>query len=568
MNGGKILRRSKFIRVLLLSIAAMLVFASVTMADSYYEFVESNDFFITYPEVYEENNIEDKYEDLVVGYNYRIRYRLPVMELYYVDDEYDDDLLISPSDYTVSWDIVPLDFTNEWLNIEQITSDDSSDILIVNGVLSPAISGDYNFAITAEIVDVADKEQDGVAIGLKTSFDTELTISLIDDTHILVVSGDTSFDECVVFEDSVDLGQVTPDYKVVVNAPYTTSRRGIKYSDYIQSPDYGDDFEVIDLPEWLTFDIVSTSFDEENDEDRITSVVVYFNHSHTSILNDGTKGVVRIPFIDRENGDPSFVMGWDVTFVSKDEEPEPIIDPTPVWTSIDIDPKTLTFSFTSTDADTQYVRFINHAPVRYIKPDTIPETAATITVNIPTDQTITSGSIDITVKPTMLISADYSGVITFIDSEGAEASVNIAISIREPSKEFINRSFDVCVYDNNRFIMKNPVAVNIKASGDVKHVVLKASGDISGDIQWTVSNDFEGLTITPESMIIADDVSVDFTVKADSTVKPDRYSVRIDASFLSDDEKLSSFVLLLKAWTCLPKALMFRQIYHRSFRLI
>ena len=255
------MKLNKFVRILLLSMAAIFVFILGAFADEpYYELMESGDFWIYYPEVYEENGVEDRYEDLIVGYNYKIRYRLPVPVLYFVDAEGDEEI-VEPKAYTISWDIKPLFSNNDWLNIEQITSDDSSDIMVLSGIL-PVQSGDYNFVILATVVDVADKDYDGEAIGCKTSFDEELTIALIDDERILAVSGDTSFDTSVTCNESTDLTIVTPEYSVDVRAIYIGSGRSKRISDYIASPDEYDDFELIDLPEWLKYDVMDTYLDE------------------------------------------------------------------------------------------------------------------------------------------------------------------------------------------------------------------------------------------------------------------------------------------------------------------
>ena len=93
------------------------------------------------------------------------------------------------------------------------------------------------------------------------------------------------------------------------------------------------------------------------------------------------------------------VLAWPVTFVEGSEIPKPI----------ELTTTSLDFEFTSTDAITKYVDFINHAPVSYVSSD-VSAAIESISVTLP-DSSLTSGSIPVTIKPAEpLVPGDHTAV--------------------------------------------------------------------------------------------------------------------------------------------------------------
>ncbi len=526
---------NKIFRVTLLAMLAALFAISMAYAESYTLDIDDDselDF-----------EIFTEYEDLEFyeGYNYYVKYHIPKLAL----KEDDTDEIVPPEEadgdeifvnYELSWDFRPISEDYDFLT-PTFTKDDSGDVLVLVGLL-PESADSYGFTLTPKIS--GDYFESAT---INVSFDLSVEVVEFSD-YVYNTKGDdielwkedtgraaqkSKFRRVVSHDVSMDLNVVTHSYIVDVIAPDDEG-----YASYINSKD-------INLPYWLSFDITGTSndnLDGDSGDYGVTSIRLKFNEG--SIVADSTDAVVRIPLTEAENGKRELivrVLGWPVTFSDVSEDLTPVEE----WTPIELATTSLSFEFTSADreAKTLNAAFTNHAPVSYDVSCDFTATFATISVDLPSDTSLTSGNIPITVTPAVpSVSADHSAVITFVDSEDNKVSLDVAIKITTidtpptPPEPEVKRSFDIFYEDAS---VDTPIPVSITAGSGDYHVKLTTSGDVTGNIRWSVSNDIAGLTITPASQYILFNVPVEFTIRAASTLSADTYSVRINATLVEEE---------------------------------
>ena len=287
---------SKKILVVSLSLMAVLLIVSSAMAMSYrYELNGVED---AIPEIF-----ENAAEDGVAGFNYTAKYHLPALTLteFNAGDEDDDGMLVTPDKYKFVWKADAPEAMNG-LNFNF-----DSDTLTIVGIL-PLSDDTYEFSIIAEVTECDYKE----AIGTRTSFDTDYRLFVHPADHELIVSG-SEFDSTVKPAENVDIHKAASNYSVTVKAPQRESHHELVYSAYIESEDGK---PVIDLPEWLKYEVSEKVKDSYNDE-QIAAVIVTLNSN--AKVKDGTKAVVRVMFTVDNNQEYKSV-GWDVTYSNEKVE--------------------------------------------------------------------------------------------------------------------------------------------------------------------------------------------------------------------------------------------------------
>ncbi len=281
---------SKKILVVSLSLMAVLLIVSSAMAMSYR--YELNGVADAIPEIF-----ENAAEDGVAGFNYTAKYHLPALTLteFNAGDEDDDGMLVTPDKYKFVWKAEAPEAMNG-LNFNF-----DSDTLTIVGIL-PLSDDTYEFSIIAEVTECDYKE----AIGTRTSFDTDYRLFVHPADHELIVSG-SEFDSTVKPAENVDIHKATSNYSVTVRAPQRESHHELVYSAYIESEDGK---PVIDLPEWLKYEVSEKVKDSYNDE-QIAAVVVTLNSN--AKVAEGTKAVVHVMFtVDNEQKYKS--VGWEVAY--------------------------------------------------------------------------------------------------------------------------------------------------------------------------------------------------------------------------------------------------------------
>ena len=287
---------SKKILAVSLSLMAVLLIVSSAMAMSYrYELNGVED---AIPEIF-----ENAAEDGVAGFNYTAKYHLPALTLteFNAGDEDDDGMLVTPDKYKVVWKADAPEAMNG-LNFNF-----DSDTLTIVGIL-PMSDDTYEFSIVAEVTECDYKE----AIGTKTSFDTDYKLFVHPADHELIVSG-SEFDSTVKPAENVDIHKATSNYSVTIRAPQRESHHELVYSAYIETEDGK---PVIDLPEWLKYE-VSEKVKDSYDDEQIAAVIVTLNSN--AKVKDGTKAVVRVMFTVDNNQEYKSV-GWDVTYSNEKVE--------------------------------------------------------------------------------------------------------------------------------------------------------------------------------------------------------------------------------------------------------
>ena len=522
---------NKIFRVTLLAMLAALFAISMAYAESYTLEIDDDselDF-----------EIFTEYEDLEFyeGYNYYVKYHIPKLAL----KEDDTDEIVPPEEadgdeifvnYELSWDFRPISEDYDFLT-PTFTKDDSGDVLVLVGLL-PESADSYGFTLTPKIS--GDYFESAT---INVSFDLSVEVVEFYD-YVYNTNGDdielwkedtgraaqrSRFRRVVSHDVSTDLNVVTHSYIVDVIAPDDEG-----YASYINSKD-------INLPYWLSFDITGTSndnLDGDSGDYGVTSIRLKFNEG--SIVADSTDAVVRIPLTEAKKGDELIVrvLGWPVTFSDVSED----LTPVEGWTPIELATTSLSFEFTSADreAKTLNAAFTNHAPVSYDVSCDFTATFATISVDLPSDTSLTSGNIPITVTPAVpSVSADHSAVITFVDSEDNKVSldVTVKITVPEPPDVVDEKTLNIT---NGGTVVSSALPVSVVAGGTEEHLVLNTSGDVTGNIRWSVTNNTTGLAITTSSSTVGFNEDIDFTFRAASTVSPGTYTVRITATLADSSE--------------------------------
>ena len=495
--------RKKFYALLA---SLMLVALSVPAWAAYYELAASEDSYVSGPEIYvASGDVYDPESGYTEG-NYTARYRLPDVALTYTYENADEEeitMLIPSSNYSLSWDVI---FTSsDVISLDyKLGEDASSDIMTLYGLL-PETSGDYTFYIQARVASVVSgKNLDG-AVGMETSFDTPLTLTVdnLGYTTILA-SGDTSFDLCVTA--GSNLYTATKSYDIEVTALKETLNPGTpaereEFTNYIYYNET-DEKIMVDLPYWLSFDAL-ISEDEDTGNILVYSVDIFFEPS--ADVEEGTKGVVRVPFKDTDDNS-TFMLSWNVTYSASDDKKED--------TPITIDVASIDFSLDedSTPTAARTLSYTGSAPVSCTLSSALP-TGLSLSVSS-TDSTITLTASATTSAAAGTISRD----ITFTDANGNTDSVDVYITYTKslppvPTGDFVLIS------------TVNPVIVSNDSTA--KSVTLTASGDISGTLTWTIGTTPTGIYAAQTS---TSSKSATFSVSADTTATVGNNSLTITAS--------------------------------------
>lgn len=516
---------SKKIFVLFLSIFVMLFACSSAMAYSY-KLLASEDSKISEPTLHED------YEETgavgIVGYNYSAKYRLPAVSLMVWEgnedyEDVDNPEEISPSDYTISWDIVSLS-SDLKLTIDGYENDASGDIVIVRGVL-PETAYDYNFYITAKVGTVTNSIFSD-AKGVSTDFDIGdlyLDIDVTEDRRLLLLSTNTAskdqFNECVSPDGSVDLTTVESNYSVTVKSVMTgiTSK---KYVNYIESED---NKLLVNLPEWLTAEVVSTEPDDYEDT-QVTSIKITFKDGVT--VKDGTKAVVRVPLTEDEDSKYYYTLGWDVTYKATEEKEE---ESRPFGISGD---KEVSFSFT--EAGTSQSKTLTYtgsvSVVSYdLSGDLTSFTTEITSTDLSTDTYTGTITVKITTPSTITTPrADYTGSIIFRDADGASADVAVKITI-----DITGASFNITP-STTSFTL---------APGESKDVTITASNAVSSS-SWSVTRKSDDISV---DITVSGDYIAVATVTAHEDAAEGKNSVTITATDISGNSKTATLTVIVSS---------------------
>ena len=292
---------SRKLKILALSIfAGGALFVSSAMGMSYRYELNGVDF--SAPEI-----LENETEEGTAGYNYRAKYSLPVLTLmeFNANDQDDDGIVVAPDKYKVAWSVEK----PEALRGLNFDFDSAKSLLTITGVL-PESDDTYNFSVVAEIVECDYKE----AISTKTNFDNEYKIYVQAGSHELITT-DEDFKASVKPADGVDLHKATSKYSVTVRAPQRESHHELVYSSYVEREN---GTPVIDLPEWLKYEVSEKVKDEYNEE-QVAAIIITLNKDVK--VKDGTRAAVHVLFTpDKEDKNKS--VGWDVLYSEEPEEEE------------------------------------------------------------------------------------------------------------------------------------------------------------------------------------------------------------------------------------------------------
>ncbi|MBQ7545204.1 MAG: hypothetical protein IJT02_09720 [Synergistaceae bacterium] len=451
------------------------------------------------PELHEDNPEAD---ETYFGYNYLAKYRLPELKLYIFDKADPDDESEITTGFKLSWDIT---FSSSNLKLKELSADSSGGIFVVSGFL-PESSDAYTEEITvkAKVTDTTEDMYRAYAVGVEISFDV-LTVEVKkDDEHTAATSD--ALTKYLVHDSNTDIHEVTRNYKVTVTVSADYAQLLTRYDNYIQS----EDEYTINLPEWLTWELTGEQENFGGNEDleseftdrkAITSIVIKFNDSYDGKLlgdlQDGTIAKVNVPFLGLEGDgvDASFLLSWDVTY----RKPAP-------FTVTSGSPMSFTLWPGSTDVKT--AQYSGSEPVSITSNDTSSgvrfNTAAangTITVTVEASDSAAAGS--------------YNKTFTFTDAYGNSGNVTANVTVVQKPIPLTPKIA----------ITGEPKTFSLKA-GESASTTLTASGDVSGDVTWTVG------TLSPAADILvtcSGDVSAKVSIVVGQNVSADTYSVTVSA---------------------------------------
>lgn len=442
---------------------------------------------------------EDDGGTFYVGCNFYGRFRLPELMIVSYDNEveYPEETSVDVK-FKLSWTMTS---ELEGLSLQGISSDTSGDFAIISGVLpASADTYTYPFHMTATITEIEGSEyQSLVGKSLEMETNEDITATYEEELTAYTEIPADYVSDYIPSLSEINLKNVTSNYSVTVNSIYNA--RQSKYDDYIESGDYGD--YLPDLPKWLTCTVTSRDDSAGEDYDTftekpITSITIKYNDAYKNQFKDGTKGIVRINFLD-DTAEASSFLSWDV-YLSVPFE-------------ISGSNKSMTFALDA-GGDPAYksVNFTGAAPVRYVSSNNI---ADNVTLTVTSDDK--AGTITVTAQALDTAKAGaYNTNLTFYDANGNSETLSVKVTVTVPVKPAISLSGT-----------KTLTLTAGEASAKTKLTVVEAvEGSISGDISWDITIP-SGLQV---QITDSGDKFAEFTISADSSATAGTKTVTVKAT--------------------------------------
>ena len=453
------------------------------------------------------------------GGNYYRRYYLPELELVSFDnslgDAADEFTVLTSKDFKVNWTIDQgNDNAGTALVLQCLSEDAKGEFIILSGIL-PASEEDYaedddgnktiyKLSFTATISEIENTEYQSY-VGKLVTFDNGTEITDIekygvpdpeDEENIVdytpasdaIVAKINDQEITTLAELKEKFKAVSSTYSVNINAPKDDMDA---YSYYIGA---GTDDPAIDVPEWIELTVNSRdeNFGDEDDDETpkpITSITLKFNEKYKEIFKNGTKGVIRIPFMDTES-EPSFLLEWDVE----------LFEPFTISTS----PKTLAFDLTAGgDPVVKEIEYTGADPVKFTQGTTI--TGVNFKV-ISADSKIT-----VTAEATSAATAgEKTTTFTFNDANNNSDELSVTVKVTVPTTPKITIS--------------GTKTLTVTAGGESVSTTLTAGGSISGALSWEIVSVPDGLNV---ELTKSSDKTADFSISAESSATAGQKNVSI-----------------------------------------
>ncbi len=501
---------SKKIFVLLLSFFVMMFACSMASAEEYALEIKSDDFYW---------EVSGEPSSLYGGYNYKAVYSRPELVINFYENTKDNDIgtsILGEESFDVEWKLSP-DISN--MIITATSTTDSGDLLVITGVIP-----DENLKsldIVAKVTKIYDPSLESIKVTDYDSngdFDTGLTyIELLNREIVTTTSNDTAFYNHV--KKDIEINKVSQNYSVTINARYL----GSKFVDFIQNDVKEDDpAYVIDIPEWLTSDVVYATDDdlaklELKSSDfgsgvyPVKAVTISFKEGAT--VADGTVASVHVPFYSVQEGegsDDGIVLYWPVTYSASKE------DSRPFGVSGD---KEVSFNFPvdrTTSKETKTITYNAGLLGESIKSCDISGTGASL---ISADWTAISGdtgTITITVtipeatssvSTAAVTSATYDGDLVFWGSQGSSFDVSVTITVNT----------------NTLSITADTTSFSLEA-GASKDITLSADATV---LSWKVGSTSSDITA---EIIASNDTSATVRVTAGESATAGTRTITINAT--------------------------------------
>ena len=473
-----------------------------------------------------DGDVDDHVEDdrtFFMGGNFYKEYSLPILQLVSYDQDLGDEAENYPieTDFKVSWKVSP---DNDGLAILLVSSDVSGDFLILSGLLpsstdqtdayeEPESDGDpykYNFSLIASITEIEGSEYQSL-VGTEISFDLYEDVEIYgynnaDEEFVQYEVASETRAKNVISEDFTSLSDfkvVKSDYSVNVKGYVDTVTFSQYYIDYIDTEDAT---EPIDIPEWLSYDIKTRNenFGEEDDAKPITLITLKYNDDYAGIFQDGSKGVVRVPFIDGE-GEAAFLLEWPVELVV----------PFAITGT-----KTMEFDLTAEgDPVVKTANFTGATPTSHKFSTTI--SGVTFTVNY------ANGEITVTAQAgSSAVSGTKNLNLTFTDARGNSDALTLTVKVTVPVKPAITTS--------------GTKAMTLTAGGTsvkTKLTTIGVGGVTVGVVSWDIVSVPAGLHVV---ITDSDDKSAEFTVSADSTATAGSKTITIKTTDTTNNLSVDS----------------------------
>ncbi len=467
---------------------------------------------------------DHRYDDdrtFFMGGNFYKEYSLPTLQLVSYDQDLGDEAENYPieTDFKVSWKVSP---DNDGLVIQFVSSDASGDFLILSGLLPSSTDQTdayeetdeetkytYNFSFVASITEIEGTEYQSL-VGSEISFDLYEDVEIYgynnaDEEFVQyevasetraknVISGD--------FTSLADFKIVKSDYSVNVKGYVDTATFSQYYIDYIDTEDAA---EPIDIPEWLSYDVKTRNenFGEEDDAKPITLITLKYNDDYAGIFQDGSKGVVRVPFIDGE--DPAFLLEWPVELAV----------PFAITGT-----KTMEFDLTAEgDPVVKTANFTGATPTSHKFSTTI--SGVTFTVNY------ADGEITVTAQAgSSAVSGTKNLNLTFTDARGNTDALAMTVKVTVPVRPAIATS--------------GTKTMALTAGGEsakTKLTTIGVGGVTVGVVSWDIVSVPAGLYVV---ITDSDDKSAEFTVSADSTATAGAKTITIKTTDTTNNLSVDS----------------------------
>ena len=487
---------------LLLLVCVFSLFAALPALSSTYELADIDG---DGAEIFEEDDV-----DFFSGGNFYARYRLPKLSIVSYDEA--DTEKSSPSTvnvtFSTAWTVKAPDLKD--IKLVMVSKDISGDFVILSGIL-PVVTEDtdYDLSFIAEVSEIEDSSLAVKSLDIEADAVTVGVFGELDDSGAELYKKVTNMSDYIAGDVS-NIGSVTSSYSVAVTA------LGGKNYNYIASTAYESDFDI-DLPKWLKYTATRETEEDMSEEDAenfvdengdpqlpIKSVTLTFNNDYKGIFKDGSKGVVRIPFVNGEN-EADAVLEWAV------ELSEPF--------TISTTPKTVEFALTAGgDPVVKTVNYTGAAPVKY-------EAVSITGINFTVTSDDKAGIITVTAEATSAATAGtQEATLTFTDAKGRTDTLTVKTTVTVPKTPEIT-------FDGTKVL-------TLIAGGDSVKTKITAGGSAEGKVTWAIGTVPAGLKI-----VITDsgDKFAEFTLSADNAATTGNKTVSITAT---DSKQLKGTVNL------------------------